>query len=117
MPNRKTTDILEIAIHIIIVLLGFIVLFVARTNDDVFYQSLLINIGSSLVVVTVLFFIFEFFRRRHEIRDQDSVNSNGSDLLRNHQSEIDNKAKLMINNLKNKQYSSPITNNSKTSDK
>jgi len=69
MNNTSKTDALEIAVHIIIVLLGIIVLFIARGFTDTFWQSLLVNIGSSLVVVTILFAIFEMFRRRHQSQD------------------------------------------------
>lgn len=54
---------LELAIHVIIILLGVIVLFLVKDSSDSFWQSLGINIGSSLIVITMVFSIFEAFRR------------------------------------------------------
>lgn len=123
MNHRRAVDILEIAVHTIIVLLGIIILFVAHSITDLFWQSLLVNIGSSLVVVTVLFFIFEIFRRRHAEQNADSNTSNilsnsSNDLnIAGSNSQREKKADEIINALQQKQQSSVINKTSKVNHK
>lgn len=114
MPRQKRTDILEVAVHIIIILVGVVILFISRTfQDNSFWQSLLINIGSSLVVVTILFFIFEGFRRRHD--DQGNMISDNSQIQSgNYQ---DARANEVINSLRSKQRFPITTNSSKVNNK
>ncbi|MEM8505357.1 MAG: hypothetical protein AAF716_19660 [Cyanobacteria bacterium P01_D01_bin.1] len=72
---EKRTDKLEIATHLILVLIGVIVLFCAAyTNTtSAFLRPLLMNIGSSLIVTTMVFSIFETFRRENESQNQTGL--------------------------------------------
>jgi hypothetical protein len=106
MGAGKKTDPLEIAVHVIIVLLGFIVLRFAYDFQDTFWQSLFVNIGSSLVIVTILFAIFESFRRRHEEREPHQLPNNNP--LRNQQPHSDSRADELIITLRASQRP-PIT--------
>ncbi len=107
----KRTNILEIAIHIIIILIGIVVLFVAREfGEDAFMQSLLINIGSSLVVVTILFFIFEGFRRRHE--SQEIENADSKSILPNKPS-TDSRTSELMKSVRERQQRSVVSGKSK----
>lgn len=66
VSNNKNLDTLEVAVHVIIILLGISILAIAYSIKSLFFQTLLISIGSSLVVVTILFIVFELFRRRNK---------------------------------------------------
>jgi protein-S-isoprenylcysteine O-methyltransferase Ste14 len=107
MNNTSKTDALEIAVHIIIVLLGIIVLFIAQGFTDTFWQPLLVNIGSSLVVVTILFAIFEMFRRRHQSQDKSTSLYSESSVVNNE------KARAMLDSLKSKQQHPVATSSRK----
>jgi hypothetical protein len=73
MGNKKT-DPLEIAINTIVLLLGFILIIVSYRQVD-FYQNLLLSLGTNLIVVTVVFIIFEAFRRREQTGGTQAQNS------------------------------------------
>ncbi|MBL1178651.1 hypothetical protein [Pantanalinema sp. GBBB05] len=73
MVNKENgLDKLEIAVHTIFVLFGIIILGIAYTQiKDPFWGGLLVNIGSSLIVVTILFAIFEIFRREYDNKHEN----------------------------------------------
>jgi hypothetical protein len=66
MDTERRTDPLEVAIHVIVILVGMLLVVGAFIARDDFAQSLLMNLGSSLVVVTIVFGIFEIFRRKRQ---------------------------------------------------
>ncbi len=108
MTNRKGLDTLEIAVHVIIILVGILVLVFAHRVSNIFWQSLMINIGSSLVVVTILFIIFEVFRKRNE-KDEESENPRFHGQSQRLQNE---RADKLIDQLRSSQYF-PVTSNSR----
>lgn len=110
MNNPSKTDPLEAAVHVIIVLIGVIILFVAYSFQDIFWQSLLVNVGSSLVVVTLLFAIFETFRRRHHEKSQFDNTQNTHD-----KTVRDIKANELIISLRASQQPPITSNNNKVS--
>lgn len=108
MSGNKDLDILEVAVHVIIILLGVLVLVFAHSIKDSFWQSLLVNVGSSLVVVTILFTIFEIFRRRNE-KEGEEGSSRFYEQSRKLQNE---RADKLIHQLRLNQQL-PITSNSR----
>lgn len=58
MQNR----LLERAVHIIIILLGVLFTYYSSTLATGFMQDLFLSLGTNLIVVTIVFAIFEYFR-------------------------------------------------------
>lgn len=107
MNEYRKTDPLEVAVHTIIILFGILILRIAYDFKDQFWQSLLINIGSSLVVVTLLFSILETFRRRHDDKEKKFSSVNEKDDTTNREE----KTQKIIYSLRASQ-NLPITENS-----
>jgi len=64
MNHDNQPDPLEMSVHALIVLGGAFLVYYSYNVSDTFFQALWLNIGSNLVVVTMLFAVFEVFRRR-----------------------------------------------------
>ncbi len=58
MQNR----LLERAVHIIIILIGVLFTYYSSTLATGFMQDLFLSLGTNLIVVTIIFAIFEYFR-------------------------------------------------------
>lgn len=93
MSNSRGLDRLEIAVHVIFILVGIIILGCVPYTEtqDSFLRPLLINVGSSLIVVTLIFSIFELFRRENSYEsdrekyreEQRKMSGARADLVRN----------------------------------
>lgn len=108
MGDDKRTDPLEVAIHVIIILVGVITLVLAYYIRDDFWNSLMVNVGSSLVVVTLVFGIFEAFRRKRTGREH--APNLGAETPLNQ----DRSADELISTLRANQQSSITADSSKT---
>ncbi len=112
MSHKKKTDILEIAVHVIIVMFGLIILILAERVTNTYFQAIWVNIGSSLVVVTILFFIFELFRRRHSEKDSELFQQPPNITSGNNDKSREARATETLQNLQRKQ-TSVVTTSSK----
>lgn len=78
--SRKTRLIRnEVAIHLVLIFLGIIGLFMAgflTPPTSAFWRPLLINLGSSLIVVTILFAVFEALREEIEATEASKSQDN-----------------------------------------
>jgi len=121
MNSDNNPDALEVSLHALIVLGGVFLVYYAYNTIDVFFQALWLNIGSSLVVVTLLFAIFEIFRRRRN-SDSHHQQSNSPDPRLPQITSIktdkqdDEKASAYLDSLRSKQHP-PITSNSSKIDR
>jgi hypothetical protein len=103
----KGLDTLEAAVHVIIVLLGILVLVFAHGIEGAFWQSLFVNVGSSLVVVTILFVVFELFRKRNE-----KENETGDTRFHGQSQKRQERADKLVNQLRENQQL-PVASNSR----
>lgn len=77
MNQSSKPSTLEWAIYTIIVLVGVLAIVFADSQVDSFSKDLLLNVGSDLIVVTIIFIVFQIFRRRREeIARSDGAKNN-----------------------------------------
>ena len=108
--GKVSNTLMAIAVHIIFVLGGFLVLSIAQNYKDVFWQSVLVNIGSNLIVVTIIFGTFQFFRIGH-FRDNNLNTSEPSH--EKHRGLQESKKDERLNSLHSKNKPSITSNSSK----
>ena len=65
---------LEKAVHIIIILVGGFLTYLASTLTNGFMQDLLLGIGTNLIVVTIVFAIFNYFRLGNRTDSAEIIN-------------------------------------------
>jgi hypothetical protein len=82
------------AVYTVIILIGIIFLFAARSEPDAFNQNLLLNIGSNFIVLTLVFIVFQLFREKSELdlnNKSDSTRKTGSqEVSLSNESEVNN---------------------------
>jgi hypothetical protein len=57
----KYKRLLEVSLHVILILTGILLIYNARGQTDEFLRDTYVNVGSDLIAVTVVFFLFRLF--------------------------------------------------------